>query len=105
MDKLLSLLVEKLPELVRKPKFYLWLAFIGAIAFFAIPFIYANFFFHSRMLSRVEILSRLNELDYELISNNEILLNEYYAILRKIAHQNARVVSIRGYNIIDSFIS
>lgn len=104
MDKLLSLLVDKLPELVKRPKFYLWLIIIGAIAFFAIPFIYANFFFHTRMLNRVEILSRLSELDIEVISGNEILLNEYNAILQELSHQHARVVSIGGYNIIGSII-
>jgi len=77
----------------KSPKLYIAIFVFCVVAFLLWPFIYANFLYHSRMHSRVEILSMLSEIDYERLSENEILLNEYYAILEELELQRVRLIS------------
>ena len=83
----------------KSPKLYITIIVFGVIIFFLFPIIYANFFYYSRMHNRVEILSMLSELDYEKISTNEILLNEYYAILQEIELQSTRLIGLGNLNL------
>jgi len=83
----------------KSPKLYITFIALGVIVFLLYPIIYANFFYYSRMHNRVEILSMLSELDYEKISANDVLLNEYNAIIREIELQRTRLVGLGSLNL------
>ncbi|MCL1884108.1 MAG: hypothetical protein FWF81_10205 [Defluviitaleaceae bacterium] len=88
----------------KSPTLYYIILLLITVILFAFPFVYANVFFYGRMLNRIEILSHLSELDLERIKDNEILMNEYYAILQAIDTQRTRLVGGERLTIFDGII-
>lgn len=72
---------------LKNPKLYITLLVLLVIILLLFPYIDANIFYYQRVNNRVEVLSKISELDADKISNNEILQAEYNSILQEIEKQ------------------
>ena len=72
---------------LKNPKLYITLLVLLFIILLLFPYIDANVFYYQRVNNRVEVLSKISELDTDRISNNEILQAEYHSILQEIEKQ------------------
>ena len=72
---------------LKNPKLYITLLVLLVIILLLFPYIDANVFYYQRVNNRVEVLSKISELDTDRISNNEILQAEYHSILQEIEKQ------------------
>jgi len=84
-------MVEKIFELLKQnfknPKFYIGLCIIFIIALILFPYIDANYFYYNRVEKRINILTKIAEIDTSKIANNNILSDEYDSILTEISRQ------------------
>lgn len=85
-------MVEKLFDVVgknlRNPKFYTFLLALVVVFLMLFPYIDANVFYYKRVNNRVEILSKLSEIDVSKIEENDTLIKEYYRILTEVDKQS-----------------
>ena len=72
---------------LKNPKLYITLLVLLVIILLLFPYIDANVFYYQRVNNRVEVLSKISELDTDRISNNEILQAEYHSILQELEKQ------------------
>lgn len=72
---------------LKNPKLYTFLVIFIIVVLLLFPYIDANFFYYSRVEKRIEILSKVSELDPEQLANNPILKSEYDSILNEIGKQ------------------
>ena len=90
---------------------YLALIIVGVFVFLIFPYIDANYFYYKRINNRIEILSKVTELNEEKNQNNDLLLGEYNSILDEIATQpqnminNLFIIDLRPGVKIGKFIS
>ena len=91
--------IEIIIKYSKSPKLYIILLSVLTVVFLLWPFIYANFFYYSRMHNRVEILSMLNEIDLERLALSYILYEEYQSILAEIELQRTRIIGIGNFNL------
>ena len=83
---------EKIFDLIKSnfknPKFYVLLLVILLIILVLFPYIDANFFYYSRINNRIDILTKVSEINIDEIQNNETLVKEYNNILDEIEKQS-----------------
>jgi len=69
---------------------FLFIVFLLLLVLF--PYINANFLMFNRIAQRIDILYRVSSLDYDAISQNIILMQEYYSILNEIYQMQNRLI-------------
>lgn len=83
---------EKIFDLIKNnfknPKLYVFLLVILLTVLVLFPYIDANFFYYNRVNDRIDILTKVSEIDVEQIRENEILYKEYTSILNEIEKQS-----------------
>lgn len=86
-------MLEKLFDLVKSnfknPKLYIFLLIILLTVLVLFPYIDANFFYYDRINDRIDILTKVSEINIEEIQGNEILHKEYNCILEEIEKQSS----------------
>ena len=85
-------MLEKIFDIVKdnlkNPKLYIGILVTLLIFLVLFPYIDANFFYYQRINNRIAVLQKISQLDIELITNNEILSDEYKHILSEIEKQS-----------------
>ena len=85
-------MVEKVFDVIksnlRNPKFYIAVLVLVIIFLVLFPYLDANIFYYNRVKNRVEILSKLSEMDIEKIREDEVLSEEYNRILAEVDKQS-----------------
>lgn len=74
-------------------KLYLFIIILGIVTFLIFPYLDANYFYYKRINSRIEILSKVTELDENTIQKNELLQEEYNRILEEISTQSPNMIN------------
>lgn len=86
-------MVEKIFDLIKdnlkNPKLYISLLVVLLVTLVLLPYIDANFFYYDRVDNRIDILSKVVDIDVEKIKDNEILHKEYTSILSEIEKQSS----------------
>ncbi len=84
---------EKIFDLIKSnfknPKLYVFLLIILLTVLVLFPYIDANFFYYNRVNDRIDILTKVSEINVEQIQENEILYKEYNSVLAEIEKQSA----------------
>jgi hypothetical protein len=83
-EKLFDLIKENL----KNPILYVIIIVLLITVLFLFPYIDANFFYYNRVDNRIDILTKMTELDMEKIDNNQILRDEYNNIMQEISIQS-----------------
>lgn len=82
---------EKVFDLIKNnfknPKLYIFLLVALLTVLVLFPYIDANFFYYSRVNNRIDVLTKVSEINVEELQHNEILLKEYNSILAEIEKQ------------------
>lgn len=78
---------EFIKDNLKNPKLYAFLVIFIIVFLLLFPYIDANFFYYSRVEKRIEILSKVSELNSEQIASDPILESEYDNILNEISKQ------------------
>lgn len=73
---------------LRNPKFYTFLLVLVVVFLILFPYIDANIFYYKRVNNRVDILSKLSEIDVDRIKDSDILMEEYHRILAEVDKQS-----------------
>ena len=85
-------MLEKIFDLIKNnfknPKLYVFLLVILLTVLVLFPYIDANFFYYNRVNDRIDILTKVSEINVEQIQENEILHKEYNSILAEIDKQS-----------------
>lgn len=75
---------EKIFDLIKNnfknPKLYVFLLVVLLTVLVLFPYIDANFFYYNRVNDRIDILTKVSEINVEQIQENEILYKEYNSI-------------------------
>lgn len=86
-------MLEKIFDLIKSnfknPKLYIFLLVVLLTVLVLFPYIDANFFYYNRVNDRIDILTKVSEINVEQIRENEILYKEYNSILAEIEKQSA----------------
>ena len=86
-------MIEKIFDIIKNnfknPKLYVFLLVILLTVLVLFPYIDANFFYYNRVNDRIDILTKVSEINVEQIQENEILYKEYNSILTEIEKQSA----------------
>lgn len=86
-------MVEKIFDLVKSnlknPKLYISMLVILLVVLVLFPYIDANFFYYDRVDNRIDILTKVSEINADEIKDNEILYQEYNRILAEIEKQSS----------------
>lgn len=84
---------EKIFDLIKNnfknPKLYVFLLVVLLTVLVLFPYIDANFFYYNRVNDRIDILTKVSEINVEQIQENEILYKEYNSILTEIEKQSS----------------
>ena len=84
---------EKIFDLIKNnfknPKLYVFLLVVLLTVLVLFPYIDANFFYYNRVNDRIDILTKVSEINVEQIQENEILYKEYNSILSEIEKQSS----------------
>ena len=90
---MINILFEEIKKNLRNPRMYaviLTLIVLGLILF---PYLDANLFYYKRVSSRIDLLTKISNIDKEKISEDPILYNEYQDILQEISSQPDNMVN------------
>ena len=86
-------MLERIFDLIKSnfknPKLYIFLLLVLLTVLVLFPYIDANFFYYNRVNDRIDILTKVSEINIEQIQENEILYKEYNSILAEIEKQSA----------------
>lgn len=86
-------MLEKIFDLVKNnfknPKLYIFLLIFLLVGLVLFPYIDANFFYYDRVNDRIDILTKVSEIDVKQMQENEILYKEYNSILSEIDKQSS----------------
>lgn len=88
-DKICELVISNL----KNPRMYALFLALVVVFFLLFPYLDANLFYYKRINDRVDVLTKVSELDEDSFENNPILKEEYKRILKEISDQPESMVS------------
>lgn len=78
---------------IKNPRMYAILLVLIILMFLVFPYLDANMFYYKRINDRVDILTKVAQLDLNSKNNNETLKAEYDSIMNEISNQPESMVS------------